>query len=101
MRTGRWLLLAVLVLAALLPAGRPMGPRDPGDTSRWRLNEPQSARSSKRHSEGTFSSDFTRRLDRMRAKEFVHWLIDADHYSSSAKRFLKDSPRSVRLPLLL
>ncbi|XP_071656112.1 glucagon-2-like isoform X2 [Patagioenas fasciata] len=100
MRVGRWLLLAALVLAALLPAGRPMGPRDPGDTSRWRPNEPQSARSSKRHSEGTFSSDFTRRLDWMRAREFMHWLIDAKSYSS-ARRFLKDSPRSARLPLLL
>lgn len=29
---------------------------------------------SKRHSEGTFSSDFTRFLDKIKAKNFVEWL---------------------------
>ncbi|XP_065510255.1 pro-glucagon-like [Caloenas nicobarica] len=80
MRTGRWLLLAGLVVAALLPAGRPTGAQDPGDTARRQPNEPQSARSSKRHSEGTFTSDFTRHLDNMKAKDFVHWLISTKRY---------------------
>uniref|UniRef100_K7EXM8 Glucagon / GIP / secretin / VIP family domain-containing protein n=1 Tax=Pelodiscus sinensis TaxID=13735 RepID=K7EXM8_PELSI len=34
----------------------------------------------KRHSEGTFSSDFTRYLDKMKAKDFVHWLINTKRY---------------------
>ena len=28
----------------------------------------------KRHSDGTFTSDFTRHLDRIKAKDFVQWL---------------------------
>lgn len=34
----------------------------------------------KRHSEGTFTSDFTRYLDKMKAKDFVHWLINTKRY---------------------
>lgn len=29
---------------------------------------------SKRHSEGTFANDFTRYLDKIKAKNFVEWL---------------------------
>lgn len=47
---------------------------------RWQSYESPSARSFvsniKRHSEGTFTSDFTRYLDKMKAKDFVHWLIN-------------------------
>uniref|UniRef100_A0A3Q1EKW2 Glucagon / GIP / secretin / VIP family domain-containing protein n=1 Tax=Acanthochromis polyacanthus TaxID=80966 RepID=A0A3Q1EKW2_9TELE len=31
-------------------------------------------RSFKRHSDGTFTNDFTRYLDKMKAKDFVEWL---------------------------
>uniref|UniRef100_A0A8C3JR98 Glucagon / GIP / secretin / VIP family domain-containing protein n=1 Tax=Calidris pygmaea TaxID=425635 RepID=A0A8C3JR98_9CHAR len=34
----------------------------------------------KRHSEGTFTSDFTRYLDKMKAKDFVHWLINTKRF---------------------
>uniref|UniRef100_A0A3Q4HE14 Glucagon / GIP / secretin / VIP family domain-containing protein n=1 Tax=Neolamprologus brichardi TaxID=32507 RepID=A0A3Q4HE14_NEOBR len=30
----------------------------------------------KRHSDGTFTSDFTHYLDKIKAKDFVEWLTD-------------------------
>lgn len=56
----------------------------PSLPSRWHSYKSQSARSFasniKRHSEGTFTSDFTRYLDKMKAKDFVHWLINTKRY---------------------
>lgn len=56
----------------------------PSLPSRWGSYASQSARSFasniKRHSEGTFTSDFTRYLDKMKAKDFVHWLINTKRY---------------------
>uniref|UniRef100_A0A8B9M3R8 Glucagon / GIP / secretin / VIP family domain-containing protein n=1 Tax=Accipiter nisus TaxID=211598 RepID=A0A8B9M3R8_9AVES len=80
-----WLYLSGLVFAVLIPAGWQMGPEDLDDTSsRWQSHGSQSARSFasnvKRHSEGTFTSDFTRYLDKMKAKDFVHWLINTKRY---------------------
>lgn len=76
----------------LLQGGRRMPPSVlnhiffpcPSLSSRWQSHESQSARSFasdvKRHSEGTFTSDFTRYLDKMKAKDFVHWLINTKRY---------------------
>lgn len=56
----------------------------PSLPSRWHSYKPQSAHgfpsNTKRHSEGTFTSDFTRYLDKMKAKDFVHWLINTKRY---------------------
>ncbi|XP_039944635.1 pro-glucagon-like isoform X1 [Hirundo rustica] len=81
----RWLYLSGLVFAVLIPAGWQVAPKDLEDlSSRWKLFGPQNSRSSlshvRRHSEGTFTSDFTRYLDRMKAKDFVHWLINTKRY---------------------
>ncbi|XP_054662785.1 exendin-3-like [Grus americana] len=101
MQIVRWLYLSGLVVAMLIPAGRQMSPKDLDDTSRWQSYESQSAQSFasniKRHSEGTFTSDFTRYLDKMKAKDFVHWLINTKRYSS-AKRSPKEEPRGVPFP---
>ncbi|XP_010183002.1 PREDICTED: exendin-3-like [Mesitornis unicolor] len=84
MQIGQWLYLSGLVFAVLIPAGWQMGPEDLGDTSRWQSYEARNAQSFasniKRHSEGTFSSDFTHYLDKMKAKDFVHWLINTKRY---------------------
>ncbi|KAM7080087.1 exendin-3-like [Ciconia boyciana] len=105
MQIVRWLYLSGLVFAVLIPAGWQMDPKDLDDTSRWQSYESQSARSFasniKRHSEGTFTSDFTRYLDKMKAKDFVHWLINTKRYSSSTKRYLKEEPRSIPFPAVL
>ncbi|XP_009864407.1 PREDICTED: glucagon-like [Apaloderma vittatum] len=99
MRMMQWLYLSGLVFSALIAAGRQMGPEDWDDTSRWQSYKPQSARSvassTKRHSEGTFTSDFTRYLDKMKAKDFVHWLINTKR---STKRYLREEPRGVPFP---
>ncbi|XP_009499373.2 exendin-3-like [Phalacrocorax carbo] len=101
MQIVRWLYLSGLVFAVLIPAGWQMGPEDLDDTSRWQAYESQSTQSftsnAKRHSEGTFTSDFTRYLDKMKAKDFVHWLINTKRYSAT-KRYLKEEPRSIPVP---
>ncbi|XP_010013851.1 PREDICTED: exendin-3-like [Nestor notabilis] len=99
MQVVRWLNLCGLLLAVLIPTGWPMGTQDLDDTSRRHSFEPQSAQNLvsniKRHSEGTFTSDFTRYLDKMKAKDFVHWLINTN---SSTKRYLKEEPQSIPFP---
>ncbi|XP_056371108.1 glucagon-1-like [Oenanthe melanoleuca] len=81
----RWLYLSGLVLAVLIPAGGQLAPEELRHLARWNLfgaQNPQSFPSLiKRHSEGTFTSDFTRYLDRMKAKDFVHWLINTKRYN--------------------
>ncbi|XP_009956267.1 PREDICTED: exendin-3-like [Leptosomus discolor] len=99
MRIVRWLYLSGLALAVLIPAGWQMGPEDLDAASRWQSYGSQSAQSFasdvKRHSEGTFTSDFTRYLDKMKAKDFVHWLINTKR---STKRDVKEEPRSSPFP---
>uniref|UniRef100_A0A8B9FQZ2 Glucagon / GIP / secretin / VIP family domain-containing protein n=1 Tax=Amazona collaria TaxID=241587 RepID=A0A8B9FQZ2_9PSIT len=91
MQGMRWLNLCGLVLAVLIPTAWSMGTKDLDDTSsRWRSYEPQSAQNlvpnMKRHSEGTFTSDFTRYLDKMKAKDFVHWLINTKRFRCQGER---------------
>ncbi|XP_058677949.1 pro-glucagon-like [Ammospiza nelsoni] len=93
----RWLYLSGLVLAVLIPAGGQVAPKDLEELSRWKLLGAQNSQSFlsliKRHSEGTFTSDFTRYLDRMKAKDFVHWLINTKRSSPwSLGAPWKDSP---------
>ncbi|XP_033927508.1 exendin-3-like [Melopsittacus undulatus] len=102
MQVVQWLNLCGLVLALLSPIVWPMGTEDLDDTSsRWSSYESQNAQTlmsnRKRHSEGTFTSDFTRYLDKMKAKDFVHWLINTKQFSST-KRYLKEEPRSIPFP---
>uniref|UniRef100_A0A3B3UJJ5 Glucagon / GIP / secretin / VIP family domain-containing protein n=1 Tax=Poecilia latipinna TaxID=48699 RepID=A0A3B3UJJ5_9TELE len=42
--------------------------------SHQRRTGPDIIRNFKRHSDGTFTSDFINNLDRMKAKDFVEWL---------------------------
>ncbi|XP_076216387.1 exendin-3-like [Aptenodytes patagonicus] len=102
MQMVRWLYLSGLVFAVLIPAGWQRGHKDLDDVSRGQSYESQSAQSFtanlKRHSEGTFTSDFTRYLDKMKAKDFVHWLINTNRYSSSTKRYLKEETHSIPFP---
>uniref|UniRef100_A0A8C4UDA1 Glucagon / GIP / secretin / VIP family domain-containing protein n=1 Tax=Falco tinnunculus TaxID=100819 RepID=A0A8C4UDA1_FALTI len=75
----RWLYLSGLVFAVLIPAAWQMGPKDLGDIL-LPSHRCCFASNLKRHSEGTFTSDFTRYLDKMKAKDFVHWLINTKRY---------------------
>ncbi|XP_060912590.1 glucagon-1-like [Labrus mixtus] len=50
---------------------------DKARPARWHSNQMQGKnifRNLKRHSDGTFTSDFTHYLDRFKAKDFVEWL---------------------------
>uniref|UniRef100_A0A8C5EYP8 Glucagon / GIP / secretin / VIP family domain-containing protein n=1 Tax=Gopherus evgoodei TaxID=1825980 RepID=A0A8C5EYP8_9SAUR len=74
MKSIQWIYLYGLVIVVLIPAS-------------WQIvlndlsNDARSFTSNiKRHSEGTFTSDFTRYLDKMKAKDFVHWLINTKRY---------------------
>uniref|UniRef100_A0A493TAR6 Glucagon / GIP / secretin / VIP family domain-containing protein n=1 Tax=Anas platyrhynchos platyrhynchos TaxID=8840 RepID=A0A493TAR6_ANAPP len=78
MKIIRWLYLSGLVFAVLIPAGWQMGLKDLANASRYGAHSFPS--NTKRHSEGTFTSDFTRYLDKMKAKDFVHWLINTKRY---------------------
>ncbi|GAB0207281.1 olfactory receptor 14A16-like [Grus japonensis] len=73
-------------------------------SSGWQSYESQSAQSFasniKRHSEGTFTSDFTRYLDKMKAKDFVHWLINTKRYSSITQFLLLAFADTRELQLL-
>nr|XP_032813213.1 glucagon-like [Petromyzon marinus] len=44
------------------------------------------AKNAKRHSEGTFTSDYSKYLDTVRAKDFVHWLIGTKRGRAPARR---------------
>lgn len=39
----------------------------------------------KRHSDGTFTSDFTHYLDKIKAKDFVEWLTDTKQEGRAGK----------------
>ncbi|XP_009083410.1 PREDICTED: glucagon-2-like, partial [Acanthisitta chloris] len=83
------LYLSGLLVATLIPPGCQLDPKDlENSSSRWHYGSGniQSFTSNlKRHSEGTFTSDFTRYLDKMKAKDFVHWLINTRRYQEREK----------------
>ncbi|XP_041858755.1 exendin-3-like [Melanotaenia boesemani] len=43
-------------------------------SSRWQSFQMRKGQNIKRHSDGTFTSDFTNYLDKKKAKDFVEWL---------------------------
>ncbi|KAM5180592.1 pro-glucagon-like [Mantella aurantiaca] len=72
--------------------------RDTSDETRWQEYQSQIFTSNiKRHSEGTFSSDLTRYLDRMKAKDFVQWLMNEKRFSNN-KRSIGSSLRLSKFP---
>ncbi|XP_073468585.1 pro-glucagon-like [Aquarana catesbeiana] len=72
--------------------------RDSSDETRWQEYQSQIFTSNiKRHSEGTFSSDLTRYLDRMKAKDFVQWLMNEKRFSNS-KRNIGSNLRLSKIP---
>ncbi|XP_062453353.1 glucagon-1-like [Rhea pennata] len=81
MRVAGWLPLAGLLLAVPVPAAR-LAAAGYGAATRWPPHQGLrgAAAALKRHSEGTFTSDFTHYLDKLKAKDFVHWLIDTKRY---------------------
>ncbi|KAK1802377.1 hypothetical protein P4O66_022045 [Electrophorus voltai] len=50
------------------------------------LEERQDSPVVKRHSEGTFSNDYSKYLETRRAQDFVHWLMNSERNGSPTKR---------------
>ncbi|XP_020499837.1 glucagon b [Labrus bergylta] len=50
------------------------------------LNEPIELRNMKRHSEGTFSNDYSKYLETRRAQDFVQWLKNSKRNGSLFRR---------------
>ncbi|KAM3857128.1 glucagon-1-like [Diretmus argenteus] len=50
------------------------------------LDEPRELSNMKRHSEGTFSNDYSKYLEDRRAQEFVRWLMNNKRSGAAAKR---------------
>ena len=62
---GRDLVVPITVLYRSFPAPQ----TDP-------LNDPDQMIEDKRHSQGTFTSDYSKYLDSRRAQDFVQWLMN-------------------------
>nr|XP_015199641.1 PREDICTED: glucagon-like [Lepisosteus oculatus] len=66
--------VGLLVLLLSLPSWEILVEDSASETRYLQTHTREVVSNFKRHSEGTFSSDFTRYLDRIKAKDFVHWL---------------------------
>ncbi|XP_069509507.1 exendin-3-like [Ambystoma mexicanum] len=101
MKRVQWISLAGVLVLVLAPASLQIFVKDSSDESRWQAYISKSAQSFtsniKRHSEGTFTSDLTRYLDKMKAKDFVQWLMNTKRFSST-KRNIKEDPSVITLP---
>lgn len=52
------------------------------------MEKPQNIiRNLKRHSDGTFASDFTHYLDKIKAKDFVEWLASTKQEGQAVKTY--------------
>ncbi|XP_005986262.1 exendin-3-like [Latimeria chalumnae] len=98
MKALRWISLVGLLLLILSPFSWQIMVQD---TASWEEYESAHVKNTfsniKRHSEGTFTSDFTRYLDKMKAKDFVRWLISTKRHSST-KRYMKEGPNAITNP---
>uniref|UniRef100_A0A8C5LXI0 Glucagon / GIP / secretin / VIP family domain-containing protein n=1 Tax=Leptobrachium leishanense TaxID=445787 RepID=A0A8C5LXI0_9ANUR len=74
--------LAAAIILIMTPVTVQVLLKDSSAETRWQEYQSQSFISNiKRHSEGTFSSDLTRYLDKIKAKDFIQWLMDKKRYS--------------------
>ncbi|XP_075449530.1 exendin-3-like [Ascaphus truei] len=99
MKRIKWIYLAgAFILVMMTPVSLQILVSDLSDETRWQEYKSHSFTSNiKRHSEGTFSSDLTRYLDRMKAKDFVQWLMDKKRFSS-VKRYINSDLMIPKLP---
>ncbi|XP_051879274.1 pro-glucagon-like [Pristis pectinata] len=56
------------------------------ETSEKQLDKSNSLQDVKRHSEGTFASDYSKYMDNRRAKDFVQWLMNTKRNGDKTKR---------------
>uniref|UniRef100_A0A6I8SEC6 Glucagon / GIP / secretin / VIP family domain-containing protein n=1 Tax=Xenopus tropicalis TaxID=8364 RepID=A0A6I8SEC6_XENTR len=95
MKQSYMIYLAGAVFLIMAPPSLQVLIQDSSDETRWQEYQSQSFTSNiKRHSEGTFSSDLTRYLDKMKAKDFVQWLMNKRF--SSSKRSISGDLKDAR-----
>ncbi|XP_029452850.1 glucagon-like [Rhinatrema bivittatum] len=101
MKNMQRLNLAGIVILVLAQSTLQIVAKESSDEIRCQAYEPKSGQrfpsSTKRHSEGTFTSDLTRHLDRMKAKDFVQWLMNTKRFSAT-KRSIKEEPKVLPFP---
>ncbi|MGH0173359.1 UNVERIFIED_CONTAM: hypothetical protein FKN15_016242 [Acipenser sinensis] len=83
MKALQWMMKVVVLLLIVAPDSWERMVEDTARESRGHAAyEPKQFQNAvpdvKRHAEGTFTSDFTRYLDKIKAKDFVHWLIHTE-----------------------
>ncbi|XP_030051320.1 glucagon [Microcaecilia unicolor] len=92
----QWICVAGILILVLTQGTLQITVKESSHETRWQVYKPKSAQSfpsnSKRHSEGTFTSDLTKHLDRMKAKDFVQWLMNTKRFSVT-KRFIEEEPK--------
>ncbi|XP_071989126.1 pro-glucagon-like isoform X2 [Engystomops pustulosus] len=97
MKKAQLMYITGVIILAMAPESLQILVRDSSDETRWQEYQAQVITSNiKRHSEGTFSSDLTRYLDKMKAKDFVQWLMNKKRFSD-AKRYISNDMKLPRL----
>ncbi|XP_056416057.1 uncharacterized protein LOC130357389 [Hyla sarda] len=97
MKKAQLMYLTGAIFLVMTPESLQILVRDSSDETRWQEYQAQVFTSNiKRHSEGTFSSDLTRYLDKMKAKDFVQWLMNKKRFSDS-KRYIDDDIKPPKL----
>ncbi|XP_041097567.1 exendin-4-like [Polyodon spathula] len=102
MKALQWMVKVALLLLILAPDSWEMEvedtAREPRGHAACQSKQSHSEASDfKRHVEGTFTSDYTRYLDKIKAKDFVHWLITTNR--ESAQRFVRGTTNYAASPL--
>ncbi|XP_069828335.1 glucagon-1-like [Dendropsophus ebraccatus] len=97
MKKTQLMYLTGAIILVMAPESLQILVRDSSDETRWQEYQAQVFTSNiKRHSEGTFSSDLTRYLDKMKAKDFVQWLMNKKRFSDS-KRYIDSDMKPPKL----
>ncbi|XP_010884935.1 glucagon-1-like [Esox lucius] len=83
--------LAALVLLGVIQSCWQIPLKQTGDDQRTEiehilLDQSRDVSNVKRHSDGTFSNDYSKYQEDMRAKDFVQWLLDSKRSGASTKR---------------
>ncbi|XP_023695914.1 glucagon-2-like [Paramormyrops kingsleyae] len=76
-----------LVLLVVVQSGRQVLPQETEDSSSFLtenviLEEPRDFSHMKRHSQGTFTNDYSKYLETRRAQDFIQWLMNSKRSSS-------------------
>ncbi|XP_041056176.1 glucagon b [Carcharodon carcharias] len=81
--------ITVLLLLILVQNSCQNPVQDTEETSSTLEKQSNPLEDVKRHSEGTFTSDYSKYMDNRRAKDFVQWLMSTKRNGSISKRYIE------------